>query len=145
MTTNEDFTPTTRKPKRIKIFLVVDMWEIDGFYGDGKWHKLINQFAEEWAAHNRDQEPATLWAVVRPCDIFDNGTSCYMTSSSKLPGTFFDKLASYMKEHCGPHFEVLDVDFELPFRNIEGWRAYLHFEQGKLWEPNDEGGWCERV
>ncbi|ABP81077.1 hypothetical protein [Stutzerimonas stutzeri] len=143
MTNSTSFTPTRRKPKQIKVFFVIDMWGIEGPYGDGKWHKLIHQFASEWASQNPAQEPATLWSVVRPCDIFENGTSCYMTSSTKLPGAFFDRLADFMEKHCGAHVQVLDVDFELPFGTIEGWRAYLHFEQGKLWLPDDEGGWCE--
>lgn len=61
------------------------------------------------------------------------------------PRSFFDHLAGFMEKYCGAHFEVLDVDFELSFGEIEGWRAYLHFEQGNLWLPNGEGGWCEAV
>ena len=143
MTDSSGFTPTKRKPKQIKVFFVIDMWGIEGPYGDGNWHELIRRFASEWIERHPAQEPATLWSVVRDCDIFESGKSCYMTSSTKLPGVFFDHLAGFMEKHCGAHFEVLDVDFALPFGEIEEWRVYLHFEQGKLWLPDDEGGWCE--
>jgi hypothetical protein len=126
-----------------EVFFVVDMWGVKGAYSDGKWHKLIHQFSRDWASQNPAQEPATLWSSVSPCDIFENGTSCYMTASTRLPGVFFDHLAELMEKHCGTHVEVLDVDFELPFGEIEGWRAYLHFEQSKLWQTDDKGGWCE--
>ena len=36
MTDSTAFTPTRRKPKQIKVFFVVDMWGIEGPYGDGK-------------------------------------------------------------------------------------------------------------
>lgn len=142
MTNNTDFTPATRKPKQIKVFFVIDMWGIEGPYGDGNWHELIQKFASEWASQNPSQEPATLWSVVRDCDIFENGKSCYMTSSSKLPRVFFDQLAEFMAKHCGPHVKVQDVGSEMSFGDIKGWRIYLHFEQAKLWERDDEGGWC---
>lgn len=145
MTDSTNFNPTIRRPKQIKVFFVVDMWGIEGPYGDGKWHDLIQKFASAWASQNQSQAPATLWSVVRDCDIFESGKSCYMTSSTQLPGVFFDHLAGFMEKYCGAHFEVLDVDFELSFGEIEGWRAYLHFEQGNLWLPNGEGGWCEAV
>ena len=143
MTDSSSFTPTLLKPKQIKVLFVVDMWGIEGPYADGKWHILIQQFAREWLLRNPAQDRATIWSVVRPCDVFDNGTSCYMTASTKLSGFFFDYLAELMEIHCGTHVEVLDVDFELPFEKIEGWRVYLHFEQGKLWLPDHEGGWTE--
>ena len=142
MTDTTGFTPTRRKPKQIKVFFVVDMWGIEGPYGDGNWHELIRRFASEWIERNPDQEPATLWSVVRDCDIFDNGKSCYMTSSSKLSKVFFEQLAVFMARHCGPHVKVLDEGYDMPFGDIKGWRAYLHFEQTKVWEPDDEGGWC---
>ena len=145
MTNSTDFNPAIRRPKQIKVYFVVDMWGIEGPYGDGNWHELIQKFASEWVSKSPAQESATLWSVVRDCDIFENGKSCYMTSSSKLPGVFFDHLAGHMEKHCGAHVEVIDVDFELPFDEIEGWRAYLHFELGKMWLPDDEGGWHEAV
>lgn len=143
MINNKDFVPDVRRPQKVKIFFVVDMWGIQGPYGDGNWHELIHKFSRGWVSELPDQEPATLWSVVRPCDIFESGTSFYMTASSKLPGIFFDRLAEFMEKHCGSHVEVLDVDFDLPFGEIEGWRAYLHFEQAKLWAMDEEGGWGE--
>lgn len=141
MTDSSGFSPTRRKPKQIKVFFVIDMWGIEGPHGDGNWHELIHQFASDWVVRNPTQEPATLWSVVMPCEVFDNGTSCYMTSSSELSEMFFDQLAEFMAKHCGPHVKVLDVDAELPFGDIKGWRTYLHFEQAKLWERGDEGDW----
>lgn len=145
MKRNEDYNRAIQKPVLIKEFLVVDMWGIEGPYSDGKWHKLIWHFASEWVKFYPEQETATLWSIVRPCDVFANGTSCYITASAQLPSLFFDRLAEFIKKHCGSHVQILEVDFELPFKRAEGWRAYLHFEDAKLWEPSDEGGWYEVV
>jgi hypothetical protein len=143
MTNSTDFNPAIRRPKQIKVYFVIDMWGIEGPYGDGDWHELIQQFASEWASQNPAQEPATLWSIVRDCDVFESGKSCYMTSSTKLPKVFFERLHRVMAKHCGSHFAVLDAEPDSPFEANKGWRAYLHFEQGKLWLPDDEGGWCE--
>ena len=141
MTDAHEFAPNLRQPKKIALLFVVDMWGIEGPYADGNWHKLIHQVARSWATENPNQEPATLWSVVRPCDFFDNETSCYMTCSTKLPDIFFDQLNSYMTQYCGPHVTVAEVDFDLPFKSIEGWRAYLHFEQGQVWGQTDAISW----
>lgn len=95
-------SPQSMSAEKIVLLFVVDMWGIEGPYADGKWHKLIHQAARSWVAENPNQEPATLWAVARPCDFFDNGTSCCMTSSAKLPDIFFDQLNSYMAQCCTP-------------------------------------------
>lgn len=143
MDKSTDFNRLIKRPLLVKEFLVIDMWGIEGPYSDGKWHKLVWEFANEWIQSHPEQETATLWSLVRPCEVFANGTSCYFTASTKLPSLFFDRLAELFLEQCGPHVEILEVDFELRFNKAEGWRAYLHFEDSKLWEPCDEGGWSE--
>ena len=137
----QEFTPNLLRPKKITLFFVVDMWGIEGPYADGNWHQLIHQAAQSWITEFPDQPPATLWSVVQPCDLFDNGSSCYMACSTKLPDMFFHGLNSYLFERFGNHVTVAEVDFDLPFKNIEGWRAYLHFEQGRVWEQTDAVSW----
>jgi len=60
MTDTHEFAPDLRRPKKITLFFVVDMWGIEGPYADGNWHQLIHRAAQSWIKEYPDQPPATL-------------------------------------------------------------------------------------
>ncbi|MFV3415495.1 hypothetical protein ACNFH8_24825 [Pseudomonas sp. NY15436] len=135
---SEDFYPDLRRPKQPVLFIAIDMWGIEGQYADGNWHSLVHDFAMDWARKNPQQENATLWSSVQPCAIFLNGTSCYMATSTKLPRKFLQDLESHLQTHCGSHTKIAG---EVMVSRADGWRPYLHFEAGNVWEQIDAVEW----
>lgn len=61
-----------------------------------------------------------------------------MATSSKLPPKFLQGLESHLQTHCGPH---ADIAGEIMVSREEGWRPYLHFEAGNVWEQVDAVEW----
>jgi hypothetical protein len=134
---NESFYPSPKRSKKPTLFLSIDMWGIEGEYADGNWHTLLHRFALDWSNAHPDQETATLWSSVQPCALFNSGSSCYVAGSSKLPETFFQQLVSFLRLNFGKHALVggeIQVD-------LDEWRIYMHFENGGVWEKDDEDEW----
>ncbi len=136
---DNSFYPTAKRSKKPSLFLAIDMWGIEGEYADGNWHGLIHEFAHNWSAAHPQQDTATLWSSVQPCALYNNGTSCYLAGSSKLPDGFFSQLESHLRARIGSHARIggeILVD-------AEEWRVYLHFENGCVWEKYNGYEWRE--
>ena len=134
---DESFIPSTKRSKSPTLFLAIDMWGIEGEYADGNWHDLLNQFALSWASAHPEQGAATLWSSVQPCALFNNGSSCYLAGSSKLPENFYQEMKVFLRSKFGSHVLVggeIQVD-------LDSWRVCLHFENGAVWEKDDDGEW----
>ncbi|WP_225776499.1 hypothetical protein [Pseudomonas sp. Marseille-Q5115] len=134
---DESFSPTRKRSKKPTLFLAIDMWGIEGEYGDGNWHELLRQFALDWAVAHPDQPAATLWSSVQPCTLFPNGSSCYVAGSSKLPEAFLQQLERLLRSKLGNH-ACIGGEVQV---NVDEWRVYLHFERGEVWEPYDGFDW----
>lgn len=115
------------------------MWEIEGAYADGKWHELIHDFAKSWVIKNDFQGKGTLWSVVFPSvNFYHPGNSCFIAAIG-LPEEFLAELESSL---IAIHEQVRLSDYDIVTRN-NGWRPYLHFENGKVWEVLDASSWIE--
>jgi hypothetical protein len=136
---HESFYPSQKRSKQPTLFLAIDMWGIEGEYADGNWHVLLHRFALDWSKKHPDQAPATLWSSVQPCSFFANGSSCYVSGSSRLPDAFFQQLESFLRSEFG---NCARIGGEIQV-NPDEWRVYLHFENGAVWEKYNGYEWRE--
>ncbi len=133
-------TPIFEISKKASPTIEIDMWEIQGVYADGKWHQLIHGFVKEWVVENSFQNKATLWSVSFPSvNFFHPGHSFFLVTCG-LPNKFLAQLEDFLSTKLSKQVRLSD---EVIVARSDGWKPYLHLEQGKVWEYSDYNEWVE--
>ena len=128
------FIPRVRTSgDRVKV-LVVDIYQIGGHYAYVDWRELINDFARQWLARHPHQRPATLWCSRAYSSLFNGGDCWHGACSSNLPEAFLMELAAFLANALEGHVKIGE---EVIVNKEEGWRPYLHFEAGKVWDEDE--------
>ena len=133
----KDFVPSIKRPKVPVIFLALDMWGIEGEYGDGGWHQLVRDFILNWVKNYPGQEAATIWSSVQPYINYESRTACYFAVSSNLSEGFLIRLENYLSAFVPGRCRI---DGEIIITRDE-WRIYSHIEAGSAWEKIDGLYW----
>jgi len=120
----------------------IDMWEIQGEYSDGKWHELIHNYTKQWVSENDFKDRATFWSVVLPSVNFHHqGNSCFIVGCC-TPDKVLNGLEVFLSGKFPKQVRLSD---EVIATRKDGWKPYLHLEQGKVWEYCDDIEWIEIV
>ena len=118
----------------------IDMWEIQGEYSDGLWHRLIHSYANQWISENNFKGKATFWSVVLPSVNFHHQGNSFFLVGCYVP----DELLNGLKEFLSQKFQKqVRMSDEIIATRKEGWRPYLHLEQEKVWEYCEDFVWVE--
>ncbi len=118
----------------------IDMWEIQGEYSDGKWHQLIHNYTKLWVSENDFKDRATFWSVVLPSVNFQHQGNSFFIVGCCTPDSFMSGLAEFLS---GKLLKQVRMSDEVIATRKDGWRPYLHLEQGKVWEFCDGFEWIE--
>ena len=115
----------------------IDMWEIEGKHAEGKWHILIHRYIKSWLASTKFKKTATFWSTVAGSVNFNHyGNSCFIAVFG-LPDHFLYDLQEHLAIEIPNQIRFSDEFF---VKRSDGWRPYLHIEQGTPCKPWENEG-----
>mgnify|MGYP003984346069 CR=1 FL=1 len=107
------------------------------------WLRFISQPTKEWLGKSKYKGKGTIWIIFSPSLNFNNElTQSIFLICQGFKEDFFGFLYQEVKSELGNLVTCLDQ--MTIHKEIDGWNAILHVEQGRVWRPVDAEEWEEK-